>query len=348
MAAAPIPGAARSQPYAMSPTPSRSLATAGNEARWRRRRGRRTDRARSIPSTDRGPTDEAEPLHGARPGRAVGGASRLAVVADEQHRHRRCELADSSHTVGPGCADAVEEPAGDRPDDGGGHERAGPEHDDLGEHRPVSQVRHDRSASGCDHGIGGTEERRDGEQPDHSGGTARAEHDECHCRESTPRHEQRRDSAPIEAVRHPAAHEDEQQCRQELREADETDVERVSRDVEDLLEQDGNQQVLADRCEGRRCEVEPDRRDAEHLSGSRRHRVRLCRCAALPTAGFTRSSPSIRTLGAARPARPTTPVSGRPLWYARPLEPTPPPTRASSQRGEGPGYWRPKRLGGGS
>ncbi len=74
--------------------------------------------------------------------------------------------------------------------------------------------------------------------------------------------------ATVEAVGDPAAHEHEQHGRDELGEADESDVEFVAGDVERLLEQHRDQDVDADRGERRRPQVSPDGRVPQDISGT--------------------------------------------------------------------------------
>ncbi len=144
-----------------------------------------------------------------------------------------------------------------------------------GEQSLGGDERRDRPTGGRQHRVGGPEHERDDEQVPDGLRAADAEHDQRQRAQPTPTEKEPGDATAIETVGHPAADEDEQQCRDELGEADERDVERVAGEVEDLLEQHGQQHVLADRCRGGRDEQESNRGELQHLvrRGGRAHRA---------------------------------------------------------------------------
>ena len=217
---------------------------------------------------DRGPTDEVQPFERLRQRGPVGEALLLTGVLDREDRHDRRQLEGGHERVRRRRPRAVEEPADDRTDDRRARERRRPERDHVGEVALFGEQRRHRTSGGRDHRIDPAHHERDEEQRPDRARVDLAVHDQGHRTPGPTEQEQAGHATPVEAVGHPTTDEDEQHGRDELGEPDPPDVEFVARDVEGLLEQDGDQDVDADRGEGRRPQVAPDGRVPQDISGA--------------------------------------------------------------------------------
>src|SRR5690606_27095517 len=83
-----------------------------------------------------------------------------------------------------------------------------------------------------------------------------------------PDQEDPADAAPVEAVRDPARHEHEEDGGEELRQAEQTDVELVAGDVEHLLVEHRDEHVQTDRGERRRHQVTAHARVPQDVTGA--------------------------------------------------------------------------------
>ena len=123
-------------------------------------------------------------------------------------------------------------------------ERRRPQRNDLRKEFRRREQRSDRPARRPDHRVGGAEHEREDEQRPHRCPVDLAVDEEARRHAGDPgEQEERRDPPAVESVGHPAAHQHQQHGGNELREPDESDVERVAGDVEGLLEQHRDQDV---------------------------------------------------------------------------------------------------------
>ena len=248
----------RPQPAVGDVADTETLAGDGRDQCDRTAEQHREQVERDRGQHDRRATDELQALERSAEGRTVRDLLGLADVDDAQHRDDREQPERGGDAVGRRRARRVQEPAEHRPDDRRAGERRRPQGDHLREFLRRTDQRRDRPSGRHHHRIGGAEHEGDQEQRPDDAGVRSAVEQEGDRTGGTTEEEQRRDPPTIEPVGDVSGDQDQQDGGDELGEADQTDVEFVAGDVEHLLEQDRDEDVVADGGERRRTQIATD------------------------------------------------------------------------------------------
>ncbi len=138
----------------------------------------------------------------------------------DRERHRR--------------ADAVEQAAGDRPDDGRDLPRRGRQGDGRGERLGRHEVGDQRLLGGIEKGAGDAEDEENGEDRPDRGRAAQDEDEQGSRAQRFRAQADRDDDAAVVAVGGGAGDQHQKQRRRELDEADDAEIERIAGEVVDL------------------------------------------------------------------------------------------------------------------